>query len=248
MGYASSVSVLPEKLVARLSGADAAVVERAVEGMLRAFAEQYQRERRAFDPIEGDNARTFAWDIREHAWARMAENFEDDEDIALVEEGLPQSVHAGGLIIRPYKMGSQAPLDINAVRLDPSSGIKVGLGQRNRQVVENQLAFDLSAPMAGPTAAELEAAYAARELVFGHFGNPVEGQRAIFLGAPRATFEHGSYWEWVEKLRDGDADPAPAQLTNPSPRGPVDTPYSERGEPDLPLMPRRDTRPGDAPL
>jgi hypothetical protein len=240
------MNLLPIELVKRLSAEDAAIAERAVAGMLAAVSEQYQRERRAFDRIEGDNARTFAWDMREHAWARMGENFEDDADVVLVEEGLTQAVHAGGLIIRPYKLGPQAPFDINVTRLDPSSGIKVGLGERNRQAVEDQLAFDLASALDGPTDAELEAAFAACELVLAHFGNPWHGQRAIFIGAPRATFEHGSYWEWVRQLAGEDPGPERPELQKPTPPGPPDTPYSERDEPDVPLAPRRHRRPGDA--
>jgi hypothetical protein len=177
----------------------------------------------------------------------MAENFEDDADVIMVEEGLTQAVHAGGLIIRPYKLGSQVPLDINLVRLDPNSGIKVGLGERNRQVVEDQLTFDLASALSGPTDAELEAAYAARELVLGHFGNATQGRQAIYLGAPRDTLAHGSYWEWVVLLAGEAPEPELDERPKPSPPGPPDKPYSERDQPDLPLTPRRDRRHRDAP-
>jgi hypothetical protein len=241
------MSLLPVRLAERLTTEDAAIVDRAVAGMLHAICEQYERERRAFDRIEGDNARTCAWNMREHSWARMAENFEDDAEVIMIEEGLTQAVHAGGLIIRPYKLGSQVPLDINLVRLDPSSGIKVGLGERNRQVVEDQLAFDLASAMSAPTEAELEAAYAARELVLGHFGNAAQGRRAVYLGAPRDTLAHGSYWEWGVPLAGEAPPPDPDVLPEPASPGPPDKPYSERAEPDLQLARRRDRRRRDAP-
>ena len=83
----------------------------------------------------------------------------------------------------------------------------------------------------GPDEAEIEAAYAANELVLGHFGNWRQGQRAIYLGAPRDTMKHGSYWEWVALL----AGPGPdldGEVPVPiSPDGPT-TPYTARREPD----------------
>ena len=231
---------LPTQLHSRL-GADAQAVEETITVMVTAISDQYLRDVRAFDQLEGDNARTFAWDVREHTWARFVERLEPLEAARLEEDGLTQAVRIGPLVIRPYKLGSTEPANIELFRLDPSSNIKVGLGQRNGKVVAEQLAFDLAAALEGPDEAEIEAAYAANELVLGHFGNWRQGQRAIYLGAPRDTMKHGSYWEWVALL----AGPGPdldGEVPVPiSPDGPT-TPYTARREPDVPLVRRDETR------
>ena len=105
-------------------------------------------------------------------------------DRAALEEGLAHAVVAGPLTIRPYKLGPEDPEDIRLVRLDPSSATKALIAQSNDRVVRGQLVLDLAKGLPAPTEEEQAAAYAANELVMGHFGNHHRGRQPSTSGAP----------------------------------------------------------------
>ena len=161
--------------------------------------------------------------------------------IRLVEDGLAHAVKAGPLMIRPYKLGSNDPEDIRCVRLDPTSATKARIAESNDAVVNGQMALDLSQGLPAPSDAELAACYAANLLVMAHFGNPRQGRRGIYLGAPRPIFKAGSYWEWVIRLTGPGPDIGSDVAV---PQGPVSPtpPFSEREEPEVPLASREDER------
>lgn len=231
---------LPQPLLDRL-GPDAGVVADAIDAMESSISDQYIRDVRAFDDAEGDNAWTFAVSMHAHSWARMIERVKEGPLVRLHEDGLAHAVKAGPLTIRPYKLGSDAPEDIRLVRLQPNSATKTMIAQVNDRVVKGQLALDLSAGMPAPTDAEVAAAYAPDLLVMGHFGNPRQGRRAIYLGAPRPDFKDGSYWEWVIKLTGEGPDLEREAAVPHGPTAPTQ-PFSEREEPEVPLTPREDKR------
>jgi hypothetical protein len=231
---------LPALLRDRL-GPDGPLIEGVIDQLAGAISDQYTRDAVAYDDAEGDNAWTFAVNLHAHLWARAVERIKEGPDVHLVEEGLAHAVQAGPLTIRPYKLGRDEPEDVRLIRLDPSSATKAQIAESNDAVVSGQLALDLARAVPAPSDAEFAARYAPDLLVMGHFGNPRQGRRAIYLGAPRPTLRDGSYWEWVIQL----AGPGPeigGQI--PVPHGPVaPTPaFSERQEPEIPLVSREDER------
>lgn len=234
------MQALPAPLVDRL-GPDAPVVATAVAAMSSSISDQYIRDARAFDDAEGDNPWTFAVNLHAHSWARMVERVTEGPVVRLIEDGLAHAVKAGPLTIRPYKLGSEDPEDIRLVRLDPSSRTKTMIAATNDEVVQGQLALDLAAGLPAQSEEEVVAAYAADLLVMGHFGNPRQGRRAIYLGAPRPVLKDGSYWEWVIRL-EGRGPDLDAEMAIPyGPNEPTE-PFSERPEPEIPLETRENER------
>lgn len=240
LAYVPRMCELPAPLLSRL-GPDAPVISAAIDATAAAISEQYIRDARAFDPAEGDNAWTFGANMHAHSWARVGERVRTGPLIQLMENGLAHAIKAGPLIIRPYKLGPHDPEDIRMVRLEPTSETKRLLAESNEKVVHGQLAIDLAAGLPAPTDEAAAAAYAANDLVIGHFGNPIQGRRAIYLGAPRPVLKDGSYWEWVIKLEGPGPQPdeidIPRDLDTPPTR-----PFSEGAEPEVPLSPREDER------
>lgn len=227
-------------LVARL-GTDASLIAGVIETMSEAISDQYVRDVRAFDDAEGDNAWTFAQDLHAHSWARMVERVVEGSVVRLQEEGLAHAVLAGPLTVRPYKLGSDAPDDIRLVRLEANSDTKFRIAKSNDDVVRGQMSLDLSIGLPTPTEDEKNAAFAADQLVLGHFGNFLQGRRAIYLGAPRPTLKDGSYWEWVIKIASEGPDLGTQLVAPHGPPSPT-KPFSEREEPEVPLAAREDER------
>lgn len=237
------VCELPQPLLDRLN-ASGDLVAGVVDVIAGAISDQYVRDARAFDDAEGDVPWTFAVNLHAHSWARIVERVQEGPGVQLVEQGLAHAVRVGGLTIRPYKLGSDAPPDIRLVRLDPSSATKAMIAQANDRLMRGQLTLDLADALPTPNAMDT-LAYAADQLVMAHFGNPTQGRQAIYIGAPRPELTNGSYWGWVIKLAgpgpDLHADTAtPADQTGPT------TAFSERQEPAVELGRVGERRPARA--
>jgi len=227
---------LPPPLLDRL-GPDGPLIAKVIDQLESAISDQYTRDAVAFDDAEGDNAWTFAVGLHAHSWARVGERVVEGPIVRLIENGLAHAVKLGPLIIRPYKLGSDDPEDIRLIRLDPTSATKAQIAESNDVVVKGQLALDLARAVPAPSDAELAARYAANLLVMAHFGNPREGRRGIYLGAPRPVLKDGSYWEWVIRLAGNGPDLGDHLVLPAGPAAPT-PPFSEREEPEVPLESR----------
>jgi hypothetical protein len=224
------MSLLPESLRLRLEPETADLLDYSVEHVLGALRETYARECRDHDPDVGDNRYTFGQDVYHHSSFAIRKRVTDSRiGIAGDNHPLCWRLEIGRLTVRVYKMGSHLPLNIHTERLEPTSAARELVGSLNDQFVQLELDIDAATPRTDPD----EAAYAARELVVGHFGNPDSGLLGVFFGAPRREMMNGSYWNWVVRLDDGEL---PVRETDDAPAPTPTVPYSEREVPEIELQ------------
>lgn len=223
------MSFLPDPLRRRLEPEIADLLDDAIDDLVDALRETYARECRDHDPSVGDNRYTFGQNVYHHSSHAIRKRVTDPRiGIAGDNHPLCWRLEIGPTTVRVYKMGSHFPLNIHTERLEPTSATKELVGSLNDEFVQLELDIDAVTPRADPD----EAAFAARELVVGHFGNPDSGLLAVFFGAPRKVMKNGSYWNWVERLDDGNAS-IRGDEDLPS-RGPT-VPYSSREVPEIDL-------------
>lgn len=224
------MNYVPEPLQHRLGAEVSELVDAAVEEVVGALRETYARDCRDHDPSIGDNRYTFGQNVYHHGWYAIRGRLHDPRvGVSIDAHPLCWRIDVGRVAIRVYKMGSYAPTNIHAIKLEPTSAIKEQLGTRNEGFV--QLELDLK--YVTPRSSEDVARFAARELVIGHFGNPDTGLLAVFFGAPRKVMQDGSYWAWVVRI-DQDAAKGESGLVPEDRPGPT-VPYSGRGVPEIDL-------------
>jgi hypothetical protein len=223
------MSFVPDPLRRRLEPEMADLLDDALDHILGALRETYVRECRDHDPSVGDNRYTFGQNVYHHSSYGIRKRVADPRiGIAGDNHPLCWRLELGRLTVRVYKMGSHLPFNIHTERLEPTSAAKESVGSLNDQFVQLELDLDAATPRSDPD----DAAYAARELVVGHFGNPDSGLLAVFFGAPRRDMKNGSYWNWVLRLDDGDA---PMRSSEDIPKPNPTVPYSAREVPEIEL-------------
>lgn len=220
---------LPEPLRHRLDSETVDLLEYAVDHVLRALRDTYTRECRDHDPSIGDNRYTFGQNVYHHSSFAIRKSMTDTRiGIAGDNHPLCWRLDFGPITVRVYKMGSHLPLNIHTERLEPTSATKELVGSLNDEFVQLELDIDAATPRTDPD----EAAYAARELVVGHFGNPDGGLLGVFFGAPRQEMHNGSYWSWVMRLDDSEF---PLVVSEDATVSPPTVPYFAREVPEIEL-------------
>ncbi|HZQ64448.1 MAG TPA: hypothetical protein VFA66_04390 [Gaiellaceae bacterium] len=223
------MSFLPEPLLQRLDSETADLLDYAVDHVLGALRDTYERECRDHDPSVGDNRYTFGQNVYHHSSFAIRKRVTDARvGVTADNHPLCWRLEIRGITMRVYKMGSHLPLNIHTERLEPTSAAKELVGSLNDQFVQLELDIDAATPRTDPD----EASYAARELVVGHFGNPDSGLMGVFFGAPRREMQNGSYWNWVVRL---DAGHLPVRVDEDGVSWERTVPYSELKAPEIKL-------------
>jgi hypothetical protein len=210
---------LPEELTARLSPEELRLpdVLALVEDEMRAV---YAMNVADHHDARGDNALLFALKIWHHVWFAVARRAEEVGGLLVVDANNSHQLRLGTLKVGIHKLGDFADDDIHSCFPD-GSPTQRSYGERNR----GQLRLFDCEPQPGLPAPQ---AFALRDLIVGHFGNPEEGLAKWYVGA--YTFDPAGkpFWAWVRRQ-----DPVASQ------ERPDMTPFDARPAADVEVRPRR---------
>lgn len=209
---------LPAELIRRLPLPEAHALRRVLSVIAEELPTVYADN--VCDRRARDNANVFGLRVSVHIWSALRERHADLGDARIVETNNAHYVAIGDFKLAIHKLGHHAADDIHSSYPD-GSPTQRAYAQRNA----NQLTLFEATPDAPLPD---ERAFALRDIVVGHFGNPEDGLAKWYVGAPTYDDAGRPRWAWLAVQPTADVQPTPDVV-----------PYDRREPATVEVKPRR---------